>query len=414
MYLIYYILIGFIVLVIAIDLYNKKKQQKTESKDVEKFNDNIFTKEPRKFNPLLLIGVGLIVLTTALFVTDKFVYDGRLSNNNDGISLIQNLTFDKMPINEILNKDSLWINKTNLSPINAIIFDSLDNFNGIIVNGLQQGIWRYYFENNQIKAELNFINGRGITIGATGIPKDGRDGVAKFWYKNGNLSTELLYRNGIYEGPYKSFHENGNPEEESNFKDGLLNGPFKLYHENGQLERSLNYKLSDRTIYSNSDKEWKRRAVYDGLVSAFYENGNKSFEAVYDQGAMTGSMSEWYINGNIKKTGNYADSPHDKKYISCTNCGSNGIRSGLFKDFDQDGVITSAEVFYFDWELRYNNISETYFYTNGKLNQITKYRSGVYYYDDNSIKSITWYKNGEIQQFQEYKNGNPYGKRRHY
>ena len=86
----------------------------------------------------------------------------------------------------------------------------------------------------------------------------------------------------------------------------------------------------------------------------------------------------------------------------------------MFKDFDQDGVITSAEVFYFDWELRYNNISETYFYTNGKLNQITKYRSGVYYYDDNSIKSITWYKNGEIQQFQEYKNGNPYGKRRHY
>ena len=79
---IYYILIGVIVLVVAIDLYLKKKNRQSDSTNVD------FPKEKEKSNNFLIISiVSFAVIIISFFSINKYIYDVRLTDFDDVISL---------------------------------------------------------------------------------------------------------------------------------------------------------------------------------------------------------------------------------------------------------------------------------------------------------------------------------------
>jgi len=55
------------------------------------------------------------------------------------------------------------------------------------------------------------------------------------------LNEEYFIHNNKKEGIYKSYYENGQLKVEVNYIDGLRHGIFKSYHDNGQLCEEVNY-----------------------------------------------------------------------------------------------------------------------------------------------------------------------------
>ncbi len=93
---------------------------------------------------------------------------------------------------------------------------------GLLVNGLEVGLWKIWYSNGQLEIEVNYIDGK-------------RDGLFQSWHNNGQLRQKLYYVDGKMNGLYQSWHENGHLCEEVNYIDGKLNGLYQYWHSNGQL-----------------------------------------------------------------------------------------------------------------------------------------------------------------------------------
>ena len=115
-------------------------------------------------------------------------------------------------------------------------------YEGYLKNNKQDGVWKLYYANGQVKQEENW--------------KDGYyQGLWKYFNQNGQITREVNYKDGEDDGLHRSWYENGQLEMEENYKDGELEGIWKLYYENGQLQIEQNWKDG---IFINSkcwDKE---------------------------------------------------------------------------------------------------------------------------------------------------------------
>ena len=86
-----------------------------------------------------------------------------------------------------------------------------------------------YWENGQKLSEVQYFNEK-------------RDGSCKYWYKTGQLMSSGLYKNGRMYGPFISYYENGQIQSQGNYnynesdiysrKDGI----WKYYYKNGKIE----------------------------------------------------------------------------------------------------------------------------------------------------------------------------------
>ena len=381
----YYILIAVIVLVVAIDLYQKKKNEKSDSTDVDKFNDNSFSKEPKKFNPLLLIGGSLIFFTIAFFVTDKFVYDGRLSDNSDGITLIQNLTYEKFNISELeadyqaFNEDGPQTTYTfDNKKITGILVDKFGNYEGVVINGFPQSMHRRFFENGQLMNESEYKNGM-------------RNGLFKIWYENGNTKQESILKNGFKDGPCKTWYANGQIKEDytSERMDGfsaMYNvGSYKEWYENGQIKIEGYKRLSKRYKYS----EW------DGSYKEWFDNGNLKKKHYYKDGNLDDLQQTYHSNGNLSRT----------EYFR------NGKSFDKVRWFDTDGL-KEQEVLYNDKGIGY---VIRLFRENGTLSIEKFLEDGYNWLDDegnfNENYKYLFFYDDDGKRFAKdlYKNGVKYG-----
>ena len=84
------------------------------------------------------------------------------------------------------------------------------------------GIIKSYYDNGNLKFEVNYKDGKG-------------NGIVKIYYPNGNLESEANFKDGKKEGLFKGYYENGNIRIEGNYKDDKLEGLSKRYYENGNL-----------------------------------------------------------------------------------------------------------------------------------------------------------------------------------
>tara|TARA_B100001059_G_C17778705_1_gene552815 strand:- start:73 stop:528 length:456 start_codon:yes stop_codon:yes gene_type:complete len=126
-------------------------------------------------------------------------------SNNDKIGIDRNVKTD------LLDNAKADISKNNqqINSQYALLSESTD-FNSVTADQLKvDGQQRYFlndtlytgftnqFIGDQIIFEIKFNNGR-------------KDGVSKFWYKNGNPKSMLTFKNGIVQGAYKLWDQSGN------------------------------------------------------------------------------------------------------------------------------------------------------------------------------------------------------------
>ena len=111
------------------------------------------------------------------------------------------------------------------------------------------------------------------------------DGLYKSYYKTGELDAVIPFENGIKIGTGNWYYPSGKKKREIPYLNREMHGKCKWYHENGNLLKECEY---------INDKE-------NGVCKWFYENGNIQVLANYKNGIKNGLFEQYNENGEIIK-----------------------------------------------------------------------------------------------------------------
>lgn len=116
--------------------------------------------------------------------------------------------------------------------------------------GRQQGLWKEYWKNGQLRAEGKLLDSKIVGLWKY-YYEDGKiqrevdiieegNGYVKLYYKNGKLSFDGGMKNGMDDGLCKSYYENGQLKSIGTIKNNKGVGLWKTYDQTGQLIEQKN------------------------------------------------------------------------------------------------------------------------------------------------------------------------------
>ena len=206
---------------------------------------------------------------------------------------------------------------------------------GNFINGWFEGLWKFWYDNGQLRANGEFEKTIDERTYDNGIPKNGKTGSWVGYHKNGNKKTEGTFKDGLANGAFINWHENGQKEIEGIVINGLQSGHAKSWHKNG--------KKRDETIFKRGKPNGQYFAWYDngqiyiksrfkngfqsGITTTWYKNGNKASRNTMKMGKRYGKAIEWYQNGEKKIEGNF----------------KNNLPEGLCFEWSEEGILISKK-----------------------------------------------------------------------
>jgi antitoxin component YwqK of YwqJK toxin-antitoxin module len=344
------------------------------------------------------------------------IYDngkkGRIKNYDENGKVYAELTFKNSNIDSYKYYDEngkiFAEAKTSGGKLNYLGYNQYRNklSEGKIVNGNDEGVWKYYYANGQLERESNFTKGK-------------QNGLSTEYYKNGKIKAEASYTNGTITGYYKYYYINGQLKVSGYYnEDGDKVGPWNFYHMNGKLESEeffIDGKLAG--MLNSYYPDGKMQGYFDyslGFFNNYYEKDTSG--VVYNASKLTYGTGEYKLytpKMKVDFTGQYVQ----------------GLRDGKFTSWDGAGKITREEYYQFG---KRNGLSKSYHY-NGKLKSVGMYKNGDqdsiwnYYYENGSIqrvsnfkddeldgKYISYYSNGKIETDRNYLDGSRHGDYKYY
>lgn len=266
--------------------------------------------------------------------------------------------------------------KTKSGKLNLVTYSEFRNkiVEGQLINGQEEGTWKYYYENGALEYELPYVKGK-------------REGIMTYYSRNGKPEYEILYRNNEREGFYRSYFLNGSISCEGYYKEGKRNGTWTYYFANG--------KINTREFYLNDKITGKDYEHFpDGTLEGFgtYELG------FFNNFTQTDSLGNpKYITGLQFGTGKYIlytrnEIPIIEAYYK------GGVKDSTFKSFYGINKQMTEESYSFGKR----NGTFKRFHENGKLNSTGIYRNGEmdsvwnFYGEDGKITRTSMYKEGEL------------------
>lgn len=200
------------------------------------------------------------------------------------------------------------------------------------------------------------------------------NGYNKFYYPNGQLSSEGTMKDGQPDGYWKTYYENGNLKSVGNRVDFKLDGSWKFYNESGSIVQDITYRDGKKNGAKKSYNEEKvliKEVIYKddikhGPAKTYYPSGKLHEEYVYEEGREQGIGYEYseedrriitiitYRNGyvNKKQEINRRDKFNQKQGLWIEFYDNmkpkwegkfrNDKRNGYFKEYSEDGDLLST------------------------------------------------------------------------
>lgn len=178
----------------------------------------------------------------------------------------------------------------------------------------------------------------------------GEKQVLKDFYKNGNLKSEIIVTDGVYDGEAKQYYEDGTLANSANFKNDVRVGVNLVYYENGAIK-----------------------------IKEYYNN----------KGELEGSFEEYFEEGTIKIKGTY----------------SQNQRTGIWKEYYEDNVLYEENTLSAN---EFNGVQKVY-HRNGQLAVVGEAFNGleegewIFLDVDKDTLKIETYRNGEVTNVIKYK-----------
>jgi antitoxin component YwqK of YwqJK toxin-antitoxin module len=259
-------------------------------------------------------------------------------------------------------------------------------------NDVKQGLTIYYYPDGKVMRTIPFENGL-------------ENGFAREFSPDGTVITLIEYRrgfvmdreninrtdrNGLKQGKWKFFYVNGKVKTEGVYRDDKRNGYFKEYDEKGML--------TDVSKYVNDVKqEAAPELVKLDIRTDYYPDGKVKTRASYKGDVPEGVRREYSTNGEVTAAYTYQKGIVIAEGI----VDDEGVRDGPWKEFYADGQLR-AEGLYRNG----NRIGKWRFYhPNGNLEQ-----EGSYNNQGNTDGLWKWYyEDGLVLREENFLNGNSEG-----
>ena len=214
------------------------------------------------------------------------------------------------------------------------------------------------------------------------------NGYNKFYYPNGQVSSEGMMRNGKPDGYWITYYVTGIKKSEGKRVNYMLDSTWIFYNQTGDTIETIEYKYGKKNGYDIKYGYISKGEGITGYVRSreLYVNDKKEGEAYF-----------YYPSGKIKKIVPYR----------------NGKREGTGKEFDEEGNIITINEYHKDNLVersrinRYNKKGNKEgkwitFYPDGKKYIEENYKDGLldgYYkeYDQvGNLKVVLFYKDGKL------------------
>lgn len=185
-------------------------------------------------------------------------------------------------------KQGYWRKKDDKS--NKLIYE------GLFKDDKPQGIFKYYYPHDTIKAIMNFKQDGKIAYSTMFHPTgkkmaygkyigEDKDSVWTYYDEKAVLISRETFVKGKKDGMEYVYFPDGIVSEERKYKLGKMDGPYKLYYDKALVKTE--------GVYLNGQLEGKNIFYYPNGVTAavgFYKNGNKNGPWVYRD--KTGKVKE--------------------------------------------------------------------------------------------------------------------------
>jgi len=306
---------------------------------------------------------------------------------------------------------------------------------GMYVNDLKHGYWKYYKNDGNLIRIEKWING---------VLVENADELAKLDIRReidpntGKIKTIGGYRNGKKEGVHREYDENGEVTGAKIYKDGIMlsegiydeqsrkQGLWKYYFVTGELKEQGAYKNDKKTgtwkfFFINGDVEQIGEYVQDlpeGTWRWYYANKQVRLEEEYIDGFEDGLSTEYSDSGLVVAEGKYIEGFKEGEWIYTV---GNTIEKGKYYEGEKQGLwrMTYIDTKKTAFEGEYLNGVEngvfTYYHENGQLSKRGRYQLGIReglweFYNDNAATRLTIkYENGKEVEYNGVKI--TYGKR---
>jgi antitoxin component YwqK of YwqJK toxin-antitoxin module len=126
-----------------------------------------------------------------------------------------------------------------------------------------------------------------------------KHGFYRSFYPNGQMASEMTYRNDTLVGKEKIYYENGKLSGEFFLVDGKYHGDFKYYFESGKLKQEGKY--VDHAI--------------KGELKSYYESGQLKETVIMENNLEKGPFTEYHENGKMKTKGEYAGGERSERCL---------------------------------------------------------------------------------------------------
>jgi antitoxin component YwqK of YwqJK toxin-antitoxin module len=270
--------------------------------------------------------------------------------------------------------------------------DGVIQLEGVFKHGLKNGIFKYYDTKGNLKTIEKYVDD---------IKQQESEEVVKLemkrdYFPSGKVKIEATYRNGVAEGVRREFNENGEVEKSYVMKSGVIAAE-------GIIETSGLRKGKWSEFYPDGKLKAQGNYTDDfktGTWEYYHRNGSLEQKGSYDsKGKPVGEWQWYYDNGSLLRVENYR----------------NGLNDGLLTEKDDQGkIITQGD--YLDgkeegkWVFEIGGIRTEGEYADGMRNGLWKtfYTDGTLsfegrFVDDNPNGThIFYYPNGKIREQGDY------------
>jgi len=244
---------------------------------------------------------------------------------------------------------SFYYNKGMLdSTYLSYYYGGIKSYEGHYSLGNKTGVWKNYSESGKLNTLTNYQD-------------DQKNGEEISYFEDGNKEMVSLYKNDVIDGTrlrydpedgalaYQTNFENGDAKSYTYLgKDGKLvpfipinskNGILKAYYANGNLSRLGGYydgelNGSDFLYYDNNQvrsQDTTAYGMYEGVSKEYYKNGKLKSRYQYKTDNATGVCTDYNPNGTIKRE------------VTC----ENGVDNGPAKYYDENGKLVKTMIYHY-------------------------------------------------------------------
>ncbi len=260
------------------------------------------------------------------------------------------------------------------------------NYNGKLMTKSQ-------YINGEIDGEYLKYNKDGKIISKKNYQLGELNGKVYEYFENGKMKYDREYVNDKAVGTWIWYFDNGKISLKKQIVDELTHGNVEFYCKVGLLELIKIYEYGEVIGYTYKGKNGKLVDIIyldngNGEIIAYYSNGEKSYEATYKDGYMSGPLKYYYPNGKLKSERNMVYGNYEGKYKQYYNSGKLKDEGNYIYD-ELDGLCK-------------------YYYSNGKIKKELTYVFGVlhgnckYYNKYEKLTHQRIFYNGQMLSEQAY------------